>query len=213
MDLLNNHKEKVTPEIEFQLKDAISRNIVLLNELVDDILTLSRIDEKKVKLVWKEYRPLEIINDILTLMEPIGKDKDVNFDTDISPHIHLFGDSKRIDQIFRIFIDNAIKYSKNKSKVEIKASNNYYGPFNINQREGVLFQIKDQGIGISEKDLPYIFERFFRSEQVSDIPGTGLGLSIAEELIKLHDGEIYVESEYGKGTTFSIFLPKIKNQP
>ena len=213
MDFLNNHKEKVTPEIEFQLKDAISRNIVLLNELVDDILTLSRIDEKKVKLVWKEYRPLEIINDILTLMEPIGKDKDVNFDTDISPHIHLFGDSKRIDQIFRIFIDNAIKYSKNKSKVEIKASNNYYGPFNINQREGVLFQIKDQGIGISEKDLPYIFERFFRSEQVSDIPGTGLGLSIAEELIKLHDGEIYVESEYGKGTTFSIFLPKIKNQP
>lgn len=213
MDFLNNHKEKVTPEIEFQLKDAISRNIILLNELVDDVLTLSRIDEKKIKLVWEEYSPREIINDILTLMEPIGKNKEINFNIDIDANIHLFGDLKRIDQIFRIFIDNAIKYSKKGSKIEIKAINNYYGPCNINQREGVLFQIKDQGMGISEKDLPYLFERFFRSEQVSDIPGTGLGLSIAEELIKLHDGETYVESEYGKGTIFSIFLPKIKNQP
>ncbi|MHA1376696.1 MAG: sensor histidine kinase [Promethearchaeota archaeon] len=75
--------------------------------------------------------------------------------------------------------------------------------------DGVLFQIKDYGIGISEEDLPSIFQRFFRSEQVSDIPGTGLGLSIAKELVKLHDGEVWAQSDYGHGSTFSIFLPII----
>ena len=64
----------------------------------------------------------------------------------------------------------------------------------------------------SKKDLQSIFQRFFRSEQVGDIPGTGLGLSIAKELIKLHGGEVWAQSDYGKGSTFSIFLPIIEKR-
>ena len=127
---------------------------------------------------------------------------------DVDENIRLKGDSKRMDHIFRIIIDNAIKYSTINSKVEIKALDNYNGKYNPEEKSSILIQIKDYGIGIPQKDLQHIFDRFYRSDQVKDITGTGLCLSIARELVHLHRGEIYVESEVGKGSTFYIFLPK-----
>jgi PAS domain S-box-containing protein len=212
LDFLDNHSEQVTPDVNKKLQEGIKRNIHLLKELVDDILTLSRIDERKVKLKWEEYNLFMIIDNILTLMEPIGNAKNITFSVDIDKNIKLYGDTTKIDQIFRILIDNAIKYSKESNKIEIRAINHYKGKFNIDEKDGVLFQIKDYGIGISEEDLPSIFERFFRSEQVSDIPGTGLGLPIAKELLKLHSGEVWAQSNYGKGSNFSVFLPIVEKR-
>ena len=212
IEFLENHSDKITPEIEKKLREGISRNIYLLKDLIEDILTLSRIDEGKDKMEWKEYQPSLVVKDILTLMEPIGNEKEITFRVSISEDIKLYGDSKKVDQIFRIFIDNAIKYSKEKSIIEIKTINHYKGKYNPNAKDGVLFQIEDNGVGILEKDIPSIFQRFFRSDQVSDIPGTGLGLSIAKELIKLHNGEVYVESEFGKGAIFYVFFPRIEKE-
>jgi len=212
MEFLENHTDKITPEVDKKLRDGISRNIYLLKDLIEDILTLSRIDEGKYRMEWIEYIPFLIFKDILTLMEPIGNEKDITFHIDISEEITLYGDNKKIDQIFRIFIDNAIKYSRNSNIVEIKAFDHYKGKYNTEARDGTLFHIKDNGMGILENEVSSIFQRFFRSEQVTDIPGTGLGLSIAKELIELHSGEVYVESEYGNGTTFYIFLPRIEKK-
>jgi len=212
LGFLDNHSEKVTPDVIKKLQDGIKRNVYLLKELVDDILMLSRIDERKINLKWEEYNPLTIISDILTLMEPIGNAKNITFSVDVDKNIKLYGDPTKIDQVFRIFIDNAIKYSRENNKIEIRATNHYKGKYNIDEKDGILFQIKDYGVGISEEDLPTIFERFFRSKHVIDIPGTGLGLSIAKELLKLHSGEIWAQSDYGKGSTFSIFLPIIEKR-
>ncbi len=212
MEFLENHTDKITPEVKKRLREGISRNIYLLKDLIEDILTLSRIDEGKYKMEWNEYKPLLIFKDILTLMEPIGSEKNITFDLDISNEITLYGDIKKIDQIFRIFIDNAIKYSRNSNIIEIKAFDHYKGKYNTEVRDGTLFHIKDKGIGILEHEVSSIFQRFFRSEQVTDIPGTGLGLSIAKELIELHSGEVYIKSEYGIGTTFYIFLPRIEKK-
>ncbi|MFX0076795.1 MAG: PAS domain S-box protein, partial [Candidatus Hermodarchaeota archaeon] len=212
LEFLNNHANKITPEISRNLQEGISRNIYLLKDLIEDILTLSRIDEGKARMEWKEYQASKIIRDILILMKPIGEGKKISFKIDISEDIKLYGDSKKIDQIFRIFIDNAIKYSREGSSIEIKAIDNYKGIYNEKNKEGVLFQFKDTGIGISEKEIPSIFQRFYRSAQVTDIPGTGLGLSIAKELLDLHSGDVYVESELEKGTTFYLFLPRIEKK-
>ncbi|MHA1468461.1 MAG: PAS domain-containing sensor histidine kinase [Promethearchaeota archaeon] len=212
IEFLENHSDKITPEIEIKLREGISRNIYLLKDLIEDILTLSRLDEGKAKIVWNEYQPPLVLKDILTLMEPIGNQKNITFKVAISDDIKLYGDSKKVDQIFRIFIDNAMKYSNEKNSIEIKAIDHYKGQYNLSTKDGVLFQFKDNGIGISEKDIPFIFQRFFRSDQVSDIPGTGLGLPIAKELIELHNGEVYVESEYGKGAIFYVFLPRIEKE-
>ncbi|MHA1257503.1 MAG: ATP-binding protein, partial [Promethearchaeota archaeon] len=212
IEFLENHSDKVTPEVEKKLREGISRNIYLLKDLIEDILTLSRIDEGKAKMEWHEYQPSLVLTDILTLMEPIGNQKNITFRVDISDDIKLYGDSKKIDQIFRIFVDNAMKYSNEKNSIEIKAIDHYKGQYNPHAKDGVLFQFEDNGIGISEKDISSIFQRFFRSDQVSDIPGTGLGLPIAKELIELHNGEVYVESEYGKGAIFYVFFPRIEKE-
>ena len=210
IEFLENHTDKITPEIEKKLREGISRNIYLLKDLIEDILTLSRIDEGKTKMEWNEYNPSLILKDILTLMEPIGNQKNITFRVDIRDEIKLYGDSKKVDQIFRIFIDNAMKYSKERNSIEITAIDHYTGKYNPTAKDGVLFQFEDNGIGISEKDISSIFQRFYRSDHVSDIPGTGLGLSIAEELIELHNGEVYVESKYGNGTIFYVFFPRIE---
>ena len=180
----------------------------MLQELIEDILTLSRIDDKKVVLDKKEFLPYDIIEDTLVLMEPQIKEKNIKVNLDFDQILRLFGDIKRIDQVFRILIDNAIKYSRNNSEVRITALENYTATFNSDVTEGTLFQFIDNGIGIPETDLPHIFERFYRSENTKDIKGSGLGLAIAKHLTELHGGEIYVKSEFASGSTFSVFLPK-----
>jgi len=209
-DFLESHSDELTSDIVQKLKDGMTKNIHLLKNLVDDILMLSRIDDRKITLDWEEVKPFDIIQEILFLMEPIGNRKNITIKVNIDPNLSLYGDSKRLDQIFRIFIDNAIKYSAKDSMVMIEAVDLYRGPLNKEKINGVLFTIKDTGIGIAEEDLPHLFERFFRSDKVSDIPGTGLGLSIAKELIELHGGSVQVQGELMKGTKFSIFLPRIK---
>ncbi|NVM34893.1 MAG: PAS domain S-box protein [Candidatus Lokiarchaeota archaeon] len=209
IEYLTKNKENLNEDLEEKLMDGISRNVQLLNQLAEDILLISRIDEKVLILEWKEYSPFEIINEILYLMKPIGEEKNIYFKVDIDKHLRLIGDPKRIDQIFRIIIDNSIKYSDENSKVEIISINNYQGKYNFNGSQGVLFQFIDNGRGISKEDLPHIFERFFRASNVSEIAGTGLGLAIAKNLIEAHKGSIFVDSELEKGTTFHLFLPKI----
>ncbi len=209
MDYLTKHKETINRKLEDKLMEGISRNILLLNELAEDILIISRIDENRLQLKFREYSPLEIINEILNLMEPIGKEKNIEFEVDIDEKIRLNGDPKRIEQIFRIIIDNSIKYSNQFSKIEILTIPNYLGRHNPNNDSGVLFQFKDYGRGIPKEELPEIFNRFFRASNVNEIAGTGLGLAIAKDLTQAHKGNIFVESELEKGTTFFIFLPNL----
>jgi len=192
------------------LIDNISRNSELLKELIENILTLSKIDEKRLKMDWIEFHPVEVIRNILDLMEPRLKDKNISVyvNVDDANAIDIYGDINLIDQLFRIFIDNAIKYSNKGSRIEIKAFEDHNKCYGSKDKDGIVFEFTDYGIGIRKEDIPNLFNRFFRSEDVREIPGTGLGLSIAKELTLLHDGKISVKSEYGKGSTFSVFLPK-----
>ncbi|TFG03540.1 MAG: hypothetical protein EU542_01750 [Promethearchaeota archaeon] len=209
-EFLDSHSSELTEDIIQKLKEGMTKNIYLLKNLVDDILMLSRVDERKITLEWEEVKPFDIIQEILLLMEPIGKQKNITFKVNIDPNLSLCSDSKRLDQIFRIFIDNAIKYSARDSTVIIEALDFYRGHLNKQNMDGVLFTFEDNGLGIAKEDIPHLFKRFFRSDKVSDIPGTGLGLSIAKELIELHGGSVEVQSQLMEGTTFSIFLPRIK---
>ncbi len=211
IDYITKHKKTIDKELEDKLMNGISRNIQLLNKLAEDILVISRIDEDRLKLEWDEYSLSEVIKEILNLMEPIGREKNLDFEVDIDKNIRLKGDPKRIEQAFRIIVDNSIKYSNEYSKVEIQAIENYQGKFNVNNDSGVLIQFKDYGRGIPKEDQPEIFERFFRASNVNEIAGTGLGLAIAKDLVEAHEGKIFVESELEKGTIFYLFLPKLNN--
>jgi signal transduction histidine kinase len=182
----------------------------ILNRIIEDLLIISRIDSGKIDLEWKEFKLNSLVGESLNQLNPKSKEKNIKIITEIEKSIILRGDPLRISQIIRILLDNAIKYSLNDSIVYLSVTDNYKGDFNKHSIDGILIEIKDQGIGIREKDLPFLFERFFRSSNVVNLQGTGLGLSIAKDLIELHGGDIYVDSIYEKGTIFSIFIPTNK---
>lgn len=203
----------ISEGLKQKLLETISRNSSLLFELTEDLLTISRLDEKKIKLEWVKYIPLELINTALNQLEPRRNLKNITIEVKMNKEIYLYGDDKKIGQIFRILIDNAIKYSRENSSIKIKAVDHYKGEYNSQEIDGTLIQFRDSGIGIAEKDLEKLFTRFFRATDVINIAGTGLGLSIAKDLIELHQGKIYVESEYGRGSIFSVFLPRSEKPP
>jgi signal transduction histidine kinase len=204
-----DYRDKLTPKQEAHLFDAMNRNAHLMSELIEDLLLVSKIDEKSLKLSGIRYRPLDVLNEVIAQLEPRREKKEITVKVDVNRDIQLYGDTKRISQVFRIFIDNALKYSPKKTEVKITAMEDYLGKFNPTKSDGVLLEFADQGRGIHEDDMQYLFQRFFRSKYVIDVPGTGLGLPIAKDLVKIHGGSIFVESEYGKGSSFFIFLPRI----
>lgn len=206
---LLNYKERLSEEAKNSIVKRISNNSDILIRMVEDLLVASRIDEKKLQLDWQDYSPDEVFQQILIQMEPRKAEKEITVSYDINPNITLFGDPQRIGQLFRIIIDNSIKYSRNGGEVEIRAVDHYQGDLNLNASDGTLFQIRDYGIGIKEREIPNLFGRFYRAKDVGSIPGSGLGLAIAREMARLHGGEIFVESKYGEGSTFSVFLPRL----
>lgn len=206
---LINYRDQISEEEQIKLMEVLSRNALLLSQIIDDLLLLSSIDQAKVTLNWIEYRPVEILEGVLKELETFQSAKNIAIEYEIDNNLELYGDPKRIGQIFRIIIDNAIKYSAENSKIQIKALDQYIGKYNPKNMDGILFEFKDEGRGIKDSDLSHIFQRFFRTKDSEGIPGIGLGLSIACEFAELHQGEINVESTYGKGSTFFVFLPRL----
>ncbi len=211
LDLFKQKQDSLTPELQNYIIEIEEKNISILKDLSEDILMLSQIDEKKIELNLENYKPLKLLQDIELFFSPFAQEKNVSFQIDINEDINMKGDIKRIDQVFRILIDNAIKYSHENTIIKINVIENYKGRFNPKGKNGTLFQFKNRGIGISEEELPHIFERFYRASNARDTSGTGLGLSIAKDIIELHQGEIFVESNLGNEITFSIFFPRIDN--
>ena len=176
-------------------------NSKLLGEIVDDLLVISQLDNNKLSLSLSNVDISSIIRDIVAQFETKLKNKELNIKFVPIDDCIIKADLKRISQVFRIIIDNSIKYSPKTSQIEIKMEKE------INYKNGVVIEFKDYGIGISNEDLPFLFNRYFRAKNASNFKGTGLGLSIAKELIDMHHGEIQVESRINEGTSFQIFLP------
>ena len=204
--------DKLPEKTRSKLISAISRNANLLHELIEDLLLISRIDERRLKMNWQEYYPEQLLNEVLEQLEPRRKAKSIQISSNLRINSPLNGDPKRISQIYRIIVDNSLKYSNEGDSLVVTAEDNYTGVYNSKGQQGVLLKFKDTGIGILEKDLEKLFDRFFRSSKVSHIPGSGLGLGIAKDLVEMHEGEIFVESEVDKGTTIIIFCPRITKE-
>lgn len=170
--------------------------------IVKDLLTLSRLDNKKTKWQISEYDINDSLRHICTVME-----------VDATSHNHqlilqpeeglpkITADKDRIDQVIINIVSNAIKYTPDGGTIVVGSS--------LVGTDSVLIRIIDNGLGIPQKDLPRIFERFYRVEKArtSDTGGTGLGLAIAKELIEAHGGDIQIQSKTNVGTMVNITLP------
>ena len=175
-----------------------------MTRIVQDLLVLSRLDNRR--MTWRPvkfdlYAATEGMCSALS-SEAKAHGHSLTLDPDESAPMPIFADKERIEQVVTNIIGNAIKYTPDGGRIAVKVLDK--------KSEGYEISVADSGVGIPKEDLEHIFERFYRVDKSrsTDAGGTGLGLSIAKDIIDAHGGEIRIESEYGKGTTVIINLPK-----
>lgn len=160
-----------------------------LNLLVNDLITLTKLENPKFKLNKSDINLKSVIDDSIRSMRFKLKEKELELVTDLPKIIRINGDYERIRQMITIFLDNGIKFSKPKGKIEIKYENSE-------------LEIKDYGVGIEEKELDKIFDRYYRGK--TDTEGSGLGLAIAKQIAERHNMELSIDSEIDKFTEIKI---------
>ena len=215
----------------------ISSDSDRLSRLVDDLLELSKIESGKLTLNMQPVNILEVINKVISILSKNAKEKKVTIEKNIqSDIVKIISDEELLLQLIFNIADNAVKYNKEGGRVIITVadagdiishvknsghklaiwgenSNTCYqmskdtSPANV--KKYIQIEIRDTGIGISDEDLPRIFERFYRVDKARSrrLKGTGLGLSIAKHIVSVLNGDILVRTELGRGSIFTIILP------
>ena len=183
----------------FTLKDSLN-DVKSMTSLTNDLLSLTRYQQNNLKESFARVNLKDIVETSVNKIRPLGKSKgmQIEFNKD---DVFLSGNKESLEKLITILLDNAVKYSQKKKMVNIKY--NCKGKY-------IIIAVSDNGIGIPKEDLPYLFERFYRSDasrsKINTL-GFGLGLSIAKSIVNIHNGSIGVESTVGKGSIFTVKLP------
>lgn len=181
--------------------DIIEKHTARLENLVNDLLTLSSLESKAAELHLEKVRVSSFIHPIAVLFNDRLKNKELNLETDIPEDIPFVNvDHIKMEQVILNLLDNAIKFTPAAGAIKIETAV---------ADDHVRIDVKDTGIGIEAAHLPRIFERFYRVDKgrSREMGGTGLGLSIVKHIVQQHGGRVAVQSTPGQGTVFSVFLP------
>lgn len=200
--LMNNEIDDEELRIEFF--NTINYEIERLNDLINNLLNISKIEMGNLVVNKGLVKSDALVQECIKSIEAAAMEKNINIETDFPDNFpNLFVDK----ELFRVsilnVIGNALKYTPENGQIT----------FSLQERNGqVVFEVTDTGYGISDKDLPHVFDKFYRSEEddVAAQKGSGLGLALVNEVIRLHDGTVEIQSERNKGTQVSINIPKEK---
>ncbi|WP_394542697.1 HAMP domain-containing sensor histidine kinase [Priestia aryabhattai] len=191
-----------TDEVEKeQYLSIILNEINQLNMLINDLFELSKLEGNHLELYLTKINVYELFEGCLNKVVLKAKEKNIHLHIKLEDNLpYIYTDGARLEQLLMNILENAIRYNKLDGDVRIKGW--------IEKRK-IHLSIEDTGVGIEEKDLPYIFERFYKVDKsrTDRVGSTGLGLSIVKHLIVLLEGEIKVKSQLHEGTTFFITLP------
>lgn len=198
-------RESESEEIR-QYAKSIERSGSYLISLINNILDISRIESGKMEIEEGKYELRQLLDEVMLIAEKQAEQKSLKMNPifDKTLPAYLIGDVIHIKQILLNLINNAVKYTK-EGQIDIKVSKN-------EEETKLIFEVKDTGIGIKEENLSVLFDAFMRvdSKKNKKIKGTGLGLAIAKQLVEQMGGMIWVESVYGKGSSFFVQLPMKK---
>ncbi len=196
--LLDGSLGELPEEAVMPLKTIMSRSQDLMT-LIEDLLVLSRVERAKIKLDLESLPVMKHIRETIADYESTTHDKELVMECR-GENFEIYVDHTRFHQILRNLIDNALKYSGPEIEITVTTS--------VEGRNG-LITVADNGIGIEEEHIPYIFDRFYQIESIDTRThgGTGLGLAISKELAEAMEGTITVESRVGEGSVFAIRLP------
>jgi signal transduction histidine kinase/CheY-like chemotaxis protein/PAS domain-containing protein/HPt (histidine-containing phosphotransfer) domain-containing protein len=200
-------KKELEPELQEAL-DRIYNSGYLLLGIINDILDLSKIEAGKLELASVEYEVANLINDAIHLSVMRFDSKPIEFNLEVDENIPsvLLGDDLRIKQILNNLLSNAFKYTK-EGKVSLSVS---FEKCDSDSVIALVLQVKDTGLGMTPGQVDKLFDEYtrFNMETNRTVEGAGLGMSIAKHLINLMNGKISVESEFGKGSAFTVWLPQ-----
>ncbi|MCX7728126.1 MAG: ATP-binding protein [Bacteroidia bacterium] len=188
-------------EILSEYLKKTDKNIERMINIIDDLETISQLESGAMILDYELFDLEQLINEVFEQMELVAKAKGITFKLVKEPNEYFIAnaDKFRIRQVFNNLLSNSVKYGKENGKTTIT----------IKKEQGkILISVADNGIGIDEKHLPRIFERFYRVDKgrSREQGGTGLGLAIVKHIIEAHKQTISVQSELGKGTVFTFTL-------
>jgi len=171
-------------------------------DLLNHLMQASRLEPGALKLNFEPVDAVALVSSCVESLKPSAEAKEISIHTEIPPETpDVFGDAQYLQQVFLNLMGNAIKFSDAQSKVWVKVGP---GPDLIS----LTFKVVDNGPGILEKDQVKLFNKFYRAPSVRDhLDGVGLGLSITKNIVEAHNGNIWVESAVGQGSTFSFTLP------
>ena len=196
-------------EEKSEAMDIITTKTLTLKKLVDDLDQLSKLETHQFNFNFMSCTAGDITEILLSNnsadIKSAGFELTAEYDL---PNLYkhwLVADYDRINQVFSNLITNAMKYSHHEKKIFLN--------FRIDDREeNYVVSVEDRGMGIKENNLPYVFDRFYRENDGSNtyVEGRGLGLTLCREIIAAHHGDIYVESTYGFGSTFTFIIPLYK---
>jgi PAS domain S-box-containing protein len=203
----------------------IQKHTQILNDLIGDVLEISRIDSGRVSM---EREPVDLVQLARAEVEeilPLAQQKSQTLQMVGVEQLNVFGNSDQLRQVIRNLLNNAIKYTPDGGQIRCegalisspalatnKEKETWPGSTSLPVDSWAALRVVDTGIGISEESLPHLFERFYRVKAQRNIRGTGLGLAIARKLIELHGGHIAVSSTPGEGSTFAIYLPLLEEK-
>ncbi len=201
--LLKGDIGEITPEQANLLQKSYDSNERMIN-LVNDLLNVSRIEEGRFGYHFENIELSEIVKIILETARPMTEKSGIEIVVDEKiAKLKICADKEKLLLALQNLVDNAVKYTPNGGKVEIKVKDQ--------KEDFLILSIKDNGVGIPKKDLPKLFSKFFRASNVilMQTDGTGLGLFIVRSIIEKHGGKIEAQSEENKGTEFILTLPTI----
>lgn len=170
-----------------------------MNVLIGDMLDYTRMDQKSERYEMSKQNLSKIAVEIVEQMKLLGE-KNITLTEDIEPSLNVIGNEVLLSRLFQNLIGNSYRYGNENGSIRVSLKS---------EGDSAIIIVADDGIGMMEEDLGKIFDRFYRSDSSRSIQGTGLGLAMVKKIVELHHGEISVESELGKGSTFRVSLPMI----
>ncbi|MGD8492662.1 MAG: ATP-binding protein, partial [Desulfobacterales bacterium] len=181
----------------------IQKHVDRLDAIIEDLLALSRIEQEneKKEIKFESVKIVDVFQAAIQLCMPKAEKQSIRIDIDCEKDITAIFDPTLIEQAVVNLLDNAIKFSEPQSTIHVK--------FHRHEDE-MIISVQDHGIGIAQKHLPRLFERFYRVDKARSrsMGGTGLGLAIVKHIAQAHGGHVAVESKLGEGSRFSIHLPQ-----
>ncbi|MEO3407533.1 PAS domain-containing protein [Mucilaginibacter sp. CAU 1740] len=188
------------PEASDKLKEVVKKSathVDRLNNLISELLEVSRIQTGNIELHREPFNFDEMVSETVESLKTALPSHQIHISG--KSNATFSGDESQISQVISNLLSNAVKYSPDADRVEVQLAK-------VNHQ--IKFSVKDFGVGISLGDQKKIFERFYRASDIQQhFPGMGIGLYICEQIIKHHGGNLWVESEFGKGSTFNFILP------